>query len=50
MIILFTVQAVVPQVNIESLQAEVAQLKTENEQIYLLKEEIEGEYTTILIV
>lgn len=48
MIILFIVQAVVPQVNIESLQAEVAQLKKENEQIYLLKEEIEGEYTTNL--
>jgi hypothetical protein len=31
MIILFTVQAVVPQVNIKSLQAEVAQLKKENE-------------------
>lgn len=43
MIILFTVQAVVPQVNIKSLQAEVAQLKKENEQIDLLKEEIEGE-------
>ena len=43
MIILFTVQAVVPQVNIKSLQAEVAQLKKENEQIDHLKEEIEGE-------
>jgi hypothetical protein len=43
MIILFIVQAVVPQVNIKSLQAELAQLKKENEQIDLLKEEIEGE-------
>ena len=43
MSILFTVRAVVPQVNIESLQAEVAQLKKENEQIDLLKEEIESE-------
>lgn len=43
MSILFTVRAVVPQVNIESLQAEVAQLKKENEQIDFLKEEIESE-------
>ncbi|XP_071170446.1 uncharacterized protein [Mytilus edulis] len=35
------VQAVVPQVNMESLKAEIARLKKENEQIDVLKEEIE---------
>ncbi|XP_052102508.1 uncharacterized protein LOC127736050 isoform X2 [Mytilus californianus] len=36
------VQAVVPQVNIESLQAEIARLKKDNKQIDVLKDEIES--------